>query len=38
MRFLDVVKEDTEMVGVTEDAAEDRVRWKQIHCGNSYCK
>ena len=27
---MDVVKEDTKLVGVREEDAEDRVRWKQI--------
>ena len=29
-RFMDVVKEDMRVVGVREDEAEDRVRWKQM--------
>lgn len=30
-RFIDVVKEDTYEVGVTEDAR-DRMRWSLINC------
>ncbi|KAF7651093.1 hypothetical protein LDENG_00116160 [Lucifuga dentata] len=34
-RFMDVVKEDMKLVGVREEEAEDRVRWKQmIRCGD----
>lgn len=34
-RFMNVVKEDMEMVGVTVDEAGDRVRWrKMIRCGD----
>ena len=35
-RFMDVLKEDTKLVGVKEDnAEEDRVRWRQrICCGD----
>ncbi|KAF7651992.1 hypothetical protein LDENG_00102870 [Lucifuga dentata] len=33
-RFMDVVKEDMKLVGVREEEAEDRVRWRQmIRCG-----
>ena len=36
MRFIDMVKEDMQIVGVTEDDAEDRERWRMmICCGNS---
>ena len=32
---MDVVKEDMKFVGVREEGAEDRVRWRQIiHCGD----
>ena len=35
-RFMDVVKQDKKLVGVREEDAEDRVRWRQmIRCGNS---
>lgn len=27
-RFMDVVMEDTEGIGVTEEDAQDRVRWR----------
>ncbi|KAF7647373.1 hypothetical protein LDENG_00173260 [Lucifuga dentata] len=34
-RFMDVVKEDMKLVGVREEEAEDRVRWRQmIGCGD----
>ncbi|KAF7666398.1 hypothetical protein LDENG_00012110 [Lucifuga dentata] len=34
-RFMDVVKEDMKLVGVREEEAEDRVRWRQmIRCGD----
>ena len=34
-RFMDVVKEDMKVVGVREEDAEDRVRWRQlIRCGD----
>ena len=34
--FLDVMKEDMQWVGVTEEDAGDRVRWKQtIYCGGN---
>ena len=34
-RFLSVVKEEIQLVGVTEEDAEDRLRWKQlIHYGD----
>ena len=29
-RFLDVVKEDKRLVGVTDSDAEDGVKWKQM--------
>lgn len=33
-RFMDVVKENTKRVGVTEEDVRDRVRWRQMgHCG-----
>ena len=31
-RFMDVVKEDMKLVGVREEDAEDRVRWRQMIC------
>ncbi|XP_051788839.1 uncharacterized protein LOC127529415 [Erpetoichthys calabaricus] len=35
-RFMDVVREDMQVMGVTEQDAEDRKVWKKmIHCGNS---
>ena len=35
-RFMDVVREDMKLVGVSEEDAEDRVRWRHmIHCGDS---
>ena len=35
-RFMNVVKEDVKLVGVTEKDAEDRVRWRQmILCGET---
>ncbi|KAF7658937.1 hypothetical protein LDENG_00005840 [Lucifuga dentata] len=34
-RFMDVVKEDMKLVGMREEEAEDRVRWRQmIRCGD----
>ncbi|KAK2897556.1 hypothetical protein Q8A73_013936 [Channa argus] len=34
-RFMDVVREDMKLVGVSEEDAEDRVRWRHmIRCGN----
>ena len=34
-RYMDAVKEDMRAVGVTEEDAEDRGRWKQmIRCGD----
>ncbi|KAJ8375265.1 hypothetical protein SKAU_G00058450 [Synaphobranchus kaupii] len=34
-RFMDTVKEDMQAVGVTEDEAQDKNRWKQmIRCGD----
>ncbi|KAF7645989.1 hypothetical protein LDENG_00195280 [Lucifuga dentata] len=34
-RFMDVAKEDMKLVGVREEEAEDRVRWRQmIRCGD----
>lgn len=30
IRFMDVVKENTKRVGVTEEDVRDRVRWRQI--------
>ena len=34
-RFMNVVKEDMKLVGVREEDAEDRVRWRQmIHRGD----
>ncbi|PME06485.1 hypothetical protein A8A06_13560 [Escherichia coli] len=34
-RFMDVVKEDMQRVGVREEDARDRVRWRQmIRCGD----
>ncbi|KAM8853652.1 putative transposon-derived protein F52C9.6 [Synchiropus picturatus] len=36
MRFMEVVKEDMRFVGLREEEAEDRVRWrKMIRCGDS---
>lgn len=33
---MDVAKEDMQTVGVTEQDAKDRVRWRKvIHCGGS---
>ena len=33
---MDVVKEDMKVVGVREEDAEDRVRWRQpIRCGDN---
>ena len=33
---MDVVREDMQIVGVTEEDAEDRKRWRRmIHCGDS---
>ena len=29
-RFLDVVKEDVKLLGVREEDADDRVRWRRI--------
>lgn len=35
-RFMDVVKDDMNLVGVREESAEDRVRWRQVMvCFNS---
>ncbi|KAK2896145.1 hypothetical protein Q8A73_015633 [Channa argus] len=35
-RFMDVVREDMKLVGVSEEDAEDRVRWRHmIRCGDS---
>lgn len=32
---MDIVKEDMKLVGVREEDAEKRVRWRQvIHCGD----
>lgn len=37
LRFVNVVKEDTQTVGVTEQDARDRVRWRLlIRCGDSW--
>ena len=34
-RFMDVIKENTKLVGVREEDAVDRVRWRwMIHCDN----
>ncbi|KAK2893531.1 hypothetical protein Q8A73_016015 [Channa argus] len=34
-RFMDVVREDMKLVGVSEEDAEDRVRWRHmIRCGD----
>ncbi|KAF7662280.1 hypothetical protein LDENG_00240050 [Lucifuga dentata] len=34
-RFMDAVKEDMKLVGLREEEAEDRVRWRQmIRCGD----
>lgn len=34
-RFMVAVKEDMFLMGVTEEEAEDRVRWRRlIHCGD----
>ena len=34
-RFMDAVKEDMQVVGVTEEDAEDRARWRRvIRCGD----
>ena len=34
-RFMDMVREDMQVVGATEEDAEDRKRWKQmIRCGD----
>ena len=35
-RFMDVVKENMKVVGVREEDAEDRVRWRQMTppCGD----
>lgn len=34
-KFVDVVDEDMNEVGVTEKVAEDRINWKMmIHCGD----
>ena len=34
-RFMDVVKENMKLVGVREEDAEDRVRWRwMIRCGD----
>ena len=34
-RFMDEVKEDMKLVGVREEDAQDRVRWRQlIRCGD----
>ena len=36
IRFMDIVKEDMKLVGVKEEGAEDRVRWRQMsRCGNN---
>ena len=33
---MDVVREDMKLVGVREEDAEDRIRWRQmICCGDS---
>lgn len=33
---MDVAKEDTKVIGVREEDAEERVRWKQkIRCGTA---
>lgn len=35
-RFMDVVKDDMNRVGVREESAEDTVRWRQVMvCFNS---
>ena len=35
IRFMDVVKDNMKLVGVREEDAEDKVRWRQmIGCGN----
>lgn len=35
-RFVHVLKQDTQWVGVTEKAAMDRVRWRRvIYCGDA---
>ena len=31
-RFLDAVKEDMKVVGLTEEDARDRVKWKRMFC------
>ena len=34
-RFMDAVKEDMNLVGVVEDDAQDRARWRRlIRCGD----
>ena len=34
-RFIDMVREDMQVVGATEEDAENRKRWKQvIRCGD----
>ena len=38
-RFMDVVKEDMKLVGVREEDADDRVRWRwMICCGDPEMK
>ena len=33
---MDIVKENMKIVGVREDDAEDRVRWRQMICCGDY--
>lgn len=34
MRFMDVVREDVQVVGMKEEDGEDRIRWRRlIRCG-----
>ena len=36
MRFMDVLRQDMQIIGVREYDADDRERWKKmIHFGNS---
>ena len=35
-RFIDAVREDMQVIGVTREYAEDKVRWRRVvRCGDS---
>ena len=37
-RFMDVVREEMQRVGVREEDAKDRKKWRMIRCNNSWKK